>query len=209
MLSWDKTYLEAKEIKEKRRKPSAEFQKLREYIFQEFDVKILNGDIYEEPVFKHLPQKLRIIIEGNDWANKLPVKNDQRKRLIGNAFIDIIEELGISKYPELEKGELNVQYLSYTELRFEEVKKKIPMSRIKDQIGDRDIVKIHSFGNTYYVFYPNRKVLKRVKQEKIQEKIIDVIKREGYNGKLLDKIKVVMDEIGSLEKAGNLYNYLR
>lgn len=211
MLSWDKTYLEAKEIKENKRSLSIEFQMLKEYLFQEFNVEILNGDIYEEPVVKNLPLKLRIIIADSDWLNKLPVKHDLKKRLIADIFIDIIRKNSIEKYPVLEKGKLDVQYVLYAALRLEEIRRKVSMSKIKDRIGDKDILEIHTFTNTYYIFYRDKEVLEKRKKEgiRIQKIIIELIKEAGYEGILIDKIRVTLDEIGTLKNAGSFYNYLR
>lgn len=214
MLISDRTYIKSKNIKQGRFKVELEFQYLKDYLLENFNVRLLNGDIYHEPIFKSLPTKLRLVLEGQNWKERLPIKYEEKKMIIGNRFINIIKENGIDKYGELKYGELDVQYISFDELKFKETKNKVKINaEIKRLLDDRDIIRIQPVYNTYIVFYPNQEILNKKRilrhDQLILSVIIQLLRKEGCKEEYLKQITIRLDEIQSIERAGGWYNYMR
>ena len=211
MLTWDDTYLKAKQIKAGNAAQELEVELLATYISETFQATVINADIYHEPVITRLPTKLRIIFEGTTLHHLLPVRYEDQKRLIGDVFIDIIASNQIDKYPDLEKGKLDVEYLLYESLRFDEAMRKVSFLALKN--GDADIVDATKLLRSIFVFYQNREVLQQ-KILKQQDKILlafvmELLKKENVAEVYFNELSVHLDEIGAIDRAGGWYYYFR
>jgi len=111
MLSWDETYIIAKNILLGTNELELEFHFLKHFLNNEFDVELINADIYHEPVFKNLPPSLRLILDYERDKGRLPIKNEERKTKVGDVFINILKENRINKYQ-------NIKNLIHTNSRF-------------------------------------------------------------------------------------------
>lgn len=213
MLVSDPTYIAAKQVKAGTQSLPLEFRLLADYLLEQYQVSLLMGDIYYEPVVKTLAPALRLIFDLPFHIKRLPIRNEERNALIGDVFRHIVQDNALEQYGEFIAGEFRVQYIPFEELYFQEIKQTVTVSEIKESAQDKDIVKLHSFGNTFYVFYADAQTSK-VKQGEGQEghlrqTIIALLRKKGYEGPYSEKLQVILDEIQSVHRAGGWYNYFR
>jgi hypothetical protein len=212
MLTSDSTYLKAKKIKNKEDKLAIEFQYLNEFILSEYSVNILNADIYYEPIFKDLGPKLRLIIDSNVEDSNLPIYYKDRYS-ISKKFLEIISSLSLDYNLNIEYEKLNIEYIIFEQLFYEETIGKLSNKTIIESLNDPSIIKLSIFWSEYVFFYKDSEVVNSKKNEnfdkKYREIIIELVKQKGYNGNYLNKISIIFDSIESLEKAGSEYNYMR
>lgn len=210
MLPWDQTYIDAKEIITGKRTLQKEFQILKDFLDEEFGVELINADFYKEPVFKKLPISLRLILDFTKMNGKLPVFNAERKRMIGDVFIELLRENKIDKYQKLTFGGFNVRYIDVNYLRFEEALRHVSADI---RSFDTDITDILIGGHTFFILYSNTETLirkKELKQEfNILETVVDHVQKKGYSGEYLKMVQVILDETATVEKAGGPYYYIR
>lgn len=213
MLVSDPTYTAAKQVKAGTLVPPLEFRLLADHLLHQFQVKLLTGDIYYEPVVKTLSPALRLIFDQPFEVKRLPIRKEQRNALIGDVFRTIVQENELGQYGEFVAGEFRVQYIPFEELYFQEIKQSFGLTEIKKKAEDEDIVTLHPFGNTYYVMYADAEVLQEKRDsgqdQKILEAIVVLLRERGYAGAYSEKLHVILDEMRSVERAGGWYYYLR
>ncbi|TCI90625.1 hypothetical protein [Tenacibaculum sp. M341] len=212
MLSTDATYLKAKKIKDGTAELQIEFKELYKFLKKEYAATLLNADVYFEPVFKSLAPSLRLLIDNSIQETTLPVyfldRNDIKEQ-----FLSICNKYNSNLTANITNKDLRIEYYEFDEIFFHEALKNISYFDVLETINNNSIVKMIPFFNQFFFFFENQNnlnnELKNNSKNIFKSKIIELLKRKGYNGKRLSEVFIFFDLIDSIEKAGGVYNYLR
>ncbi|MFL1896694.1 hypothetical protein ACJRPK_13385 [Aquimarina sp. 2-A2] len=212
MLTNDPTYIKAKKVKEGIEKLTPEYSHLNDFLIKEYSAHLLNADIYYEPIVKSFGPRLRLIIDKEIDETKLPIYYLDRQ-IIGERFIKIYNKLNPETPKNFSAKELNVDYIIYDKMLFEETQLTVLDREILSSLKEPTIQRLISLGSEYIFLFENTEIMQQKKAElydqTILKTLIQLIKKKGYKGKYTSKIHITFDIVESFNKPGSVYNYLR
>lgn len=208
MLYTDRLYIESKLILCGKIKVNKEILMLKTYLDKRFGVELINADIYQQPVFKHMAPSLRLLLDKEKDFESLPKRSEERIEKIGVPFSEIIARSECDLYKRLTDVELSVDYFDYNYYRFQECY-QIVATYLRQVLVD--IENIYRMNNTLFLMYPSEEVANRHISSGIIDKVISMSKQlvecNGYSGPYLSEIKISVVDKPAVDRMGGLRNF--
>ncbi|MEM7659898.1 MAG: hypothetical protein AAF399_27540, partial [Bacteroidota bacterium] len=206
-------FQQAKQIVLGQTVPLEEFQRLATYIHEQWQVKLISGEVYEY-VQLSSPMRLRLIFPTAADLTPLPVLWSDQVAQIGQPFLQILEETGINRYQVWDLSDLRVDYFLFDELAFQECINQVAISLVQQEFTEEGVWQIQRFWKTFTVFYHTDKQVASPTSTGINEQIKERLRALACEQDPFDTlqertINVRFDSKTNYEKSGGGLNYYR